>query len=210
MAVHPARLTHSFISASEQFVVNIPVVDLIGPVHHAGMITGRDNDKFATVGLEPEESTVVEAPRVAGCAAYIECQVRDRASMGDHDLFVADIVSVSADDESFDGHWNVEVDAGRLLHHLGADRYGGWREHIEHNCRNDERGSLEIRSSLPTALQPRKKYKVKSRPALGTEIARSSRLTASSNMLGLSLSEQVVDFGCDMPNLSLHSDSSQT
>ncbi len=124
VAVHPARLTHSFISASEQFVLNIPTVDLIGPVHHAGMITGRDIDKFATVGLEPEESTVVEAPRVGGCAAYIECQVRDRATMGDHDLFVADIVSVIADDESFDGHWNVEVDAGRLLHHLGADHSG--------------------------------------------------------------------------------------
>jgi flavin reductase (DIM6/NTAB) family NADH-FMN oxidoreductase RutF len=123
VAVQPTRLTHSFISASEQFVVNIPTVDLIGPVHQAGMITGRDIDKFATIGLEPEESSVVEAPRVVGCAAYIECQVRDRATMGDHDLFVADIVSVLADDESFDGHWNVESDAGRLLHHLGADRY---------------------------------------------------------------------------------------
>ena len=123
VAIHPARLTHSFISATEQFVVNIPTVDLIGPVHHAGMITGRDIDKLATVGVEPEESTVVETPRVKGCAAYIECQVRDRASIGDHDLFIADIVSVMADDESFDGFWNVESDAGRLLHHLGADRY---------------------------------------------------------------------------------------
>jgi flavin reductase (DIM6/NTAB) family NADH-FMN oxidoreductase RutF len=134
VAVHPARLTHSFISATEQFVVSIPTVDLIGPVHHAGMISGRDIDKFATVGLEPEESTVVEAPRVAGCAAYIECQVRDRATMGDHDLFVADIVSVIADDESFNGHWNVDSDAGHLLHHLGADRYAelakSYRAHL--------------------------------------------------------------------------------
>lgn len=124
VAVHPGRLTHSFITASEQFVVNIPTIDLLSPVHHAGMISGRDIDKFATVGLEPEESTVVETPRVIGCAAFIECQLRDRATIGDHDLFIADIVFVVADDESFDGHWNVEVDAGRLLHHLGADQYG--------------------------------------------------------------------------------------
>src|SRR5918992_482561 len=89
IAVHPNRLSHSFISASEQFVVNVPTVDLIGPVHQAGMISGRDIDKFATVGLEPAEATVVEAPRVSGCAAYIECQVRDRAPVGDHDLFFA-------------------------------------------------------------------------------------------------------------------------
>ena len=123
VAIHPGRLTHSFITATEQFVINIPTVDLIGPVHHAGLVSGRDIDKFATVGMEPEESSVVDAPRVAGCVAYVECQVRDRTSIGDHDLFFADIVSVSADDESFDGHWRVQVDAGRLLLHLGADRY---------------------------------------------------------------------------------------
>lgn len=123
VAVHPGRLTHAFVSASEQFVLSIPTVDLIGPVHHAGMITGRDIDKFATVGLEPGEATVVEAPLVVGCAAYIECQLRDRASFGDHDMIVADVVAVLAEDESFDGHWDVEADAGRLLHHLGADRY---------------------------------------------------------------------------------------
>jgi flavin reductase (DIM6/NTAB) family NADH-FMN oxidoreductase RutF len=89
------------------------------------MISGRDGDKFAALGLEPLESGVVEAPRVSGSAGYIECRVLDRISAGDHDLFVAEVVSIAADDESFEGHWNVEVDAGRLLHHLGADRYAG-------------------------------------------------------------------------------------
>ena len=44
---------------------------------------------------------------------------------GDHDLFIAEVVAVAADDESFDGFWNIETEAGRLLHHLGADRYAG-------------------------------------------------------------------------------------
>jgi flavin reductase (DIM6/NTAB) family NADH-FMN oxidoreductase RutF len=125
VAIHPDRLTHEFVSSTEQFVINIPVFDSLSIVHLAGMISGRDGDKFAALGVEPLESAVVEAPRVTGCPGYIECQVKDRVTAGDHDLFIAEVVSVAADDESFDGHWNVEVDAGRLLHHLGADRYAG-------------------------------------------------------------------------------------
>jgi len=125
VAIHPDRLTHQFVSATEEFVVNIPVMDSLSTVHKAGMISGHDGDKLAALGLEPSESAVVEPPRVAGCAGFIECRVQDRVSAGDHDLFIAEVVAVAADDESFDGHWNVEVDAGRLLHHLGADRYAG-------------------------------------------------------------------------------------
>jgi flavin reductase (DIM6/NTAB) family NADH-FMN oxidoreductase RutF len=51
--------------------------------------------------------------------------VRDRLSLGDHDLFVADVLEVTAMAEAFDGRWQVEADAGRVLHHLGGDRYAG-------------------------------------------------------------------------------------
>jgi len=125
VAIHPDRLTHQFVSATEEFVINIPVMDSLSVVHQAGLVSGRDADKFAALGLEPAESAIVEPPRVAGCAGYIECRVQDRISAGDHDLFIAEVVAAAADDESFDGHWHVEIDAGRLLHHLGADRYAG-------------------------------------------------------------------------------------
>jgi flavin reductase (DIM6/NTAB) family NADH-FMN oxidoreductase RutF len=128
VAIHPDRLTHEFVSATEEFVVNIPVYDSLSTVHLAGIISGRDGDKFASLGVEPADANIVEAPRVSGCAAYIECRVRDRVSAGDHDLFIAEVAHVAADDESFDGHWNIEVDGGRLLHHLGADRYAGLAE----------------------------------------------------------------------------------
>ena len=125
VAIHPERLTHQFANESEQFVISIPVLDQIAIVHNAGLVSGRAGDKFAALGVEPIESTIVEAPRVSGCAAYIECQLRDRVTAGDHDLFIAEVVYVAADDESFTGFWNVSVDAGRLLHHLGADHYAG-------------------------------------------------------------------------------------
>jgi flavin reductase (DIM6/NTAB) family NADH-FMN oxidoreductase RutF len=62
---------------------------------------------------------------VAECVGHIECELFDRVTMGDHDLFIGQVLAVTADDEAFGGIWNVEDDAGQLLHHLGADRYAG-------------------------------------------------------------------------------------
>ena len=64
-----------------------------------------------------------EAPLIAECVAHIECNVRDRVSIGDHDLFVATPMRVTALEEAFNGVWVTENDAGRVLHHLGGDLF---------------------------------------------------------------------------------------
>ena len=125
IAVQPSRLTYEFMTKTEVFTFNIPTVDLLSAVHLCGMISGNEKDKFEATGLTPELGVATEAPLIAECVAHIECEVRDRVSIGDHDLFVALPLRVTADDEAFDGIWSVDTDAGRILHHLGADRYAG-------------------------------------------------------------------------------------
>jgi flavin reductase (DIM6/NTAB) family NADH-FMN oxidoreductase RutF len=125
IAVQPSRLTYEFMTKTEVFTLNIPTVDLLSAVHLCGMVSGNEKDKFEATGLTPELGVATEAPLIAECVAHIECEVRDRVSIGDHDLFVALPLRVTADEEAFDGIWKVDVDAGRILHHLGADRYAG-------------------------------------------------------------------------------------
>lgn len=125
VAIHPGRLTYEFATKSEVFALNIPNVDLITAVHACGMTSGREGDKWEATGLNPAEATEIEAPLVAECVAHIECGLMDRRMWGDHDLFVGRVLAVQADDEAFVGSWQIETDAGRLLHHLGADRYAG-------------------------------------------------------------------------------------
>lgn len=125
VAVQPSRLTHEFITRTDQFALNIPTLDLVTAVHTCGISSGREGDKFEAAGLTPQEALEIEAPLVAECVAHIECGVIDRQSFGDHDLFVGRVLSVQALDEAFDGFWQLDTDAGRLLHHLGADRYAG-------------------------------------------------------------------------------------
>lgn len=123
VAVQPSRLTHEFMTKTEVFALNFPTLELLNAVHTVGMISGREQDKFELTGLTPEPGVATEAPLIAECIAHVECNVRDRVSIGDHDLFVATPMRVTADAEAFDGVWKTEVDVGRVLHHLGADRY---------------------------------------------------------------------------------------
>jgi flavin reductase (DIM6/NTAB) family NADH-FMN oxidoreductase RutF len=123
VAIHPSRLTHEFVAKSEQFVLNIPHLEIITATHRCGMISGRDGDKFAAAGLTMEVSIEVDPPRVAECLAHIECAIVERVRLGDHDFFIGQPLAISADDEAFDGFWKTEEEAGHILHHLGADRY---------------------------------------------------------------------------------------
>ncbi|MGI8476886.1 MAG: flavin reductase family protein [Thermomicrobiales bacterium] len=125
LAIQPSRLTHEFVSKSEAFAINIPNIDLLTAVNACGMTSGRDADKWQTTRLTPVDASEIEAPLIEECVGFIECLVVDRITFGDHDLFVGRVVAVSAAAEAFPGHWDVSGDGGRILHHLGGDRYAG-------------------------------------------------------------------------------------
>ena len=123
VAIHPSRLTHEFVAKSEMFALNVPHLEIITATHQCGMISGRDGDKFVAAGLTPTPATAIDPPLVAECLGHLECGVVERITLGDHDLFVGQVLALSADDAAFDGFWKTAEETGRILHHLGADRY---------------------------------------------------------------------------------------
>jgi flavin reductase (DIM6/NTAB) family NADH-FMN oxidoreductase RutF len=123
VAIHPGRLTHEYVSKSEFFALNIPLIDLLAAVHRCGLESGREGDKFERAGLTPFDAARLDVPLIEECVAHIECGVIARSQFGDHDLFIGQPLAVSADDEAFAERWLVETDAGRVLHHLRADYY---------------------------------------------------------------------------------------
>lgn len=123
VAIQPARLTHEFVAKSDQFALNVPHLELIAATHRCGTLSGRDGDKFAAVGLTPEDPAEIEAPLVAECLGHLECGVVERIRLGDHDFFVGQVLALSAEEEAFDTGWKVDEEGGRTLHHLGGNLY---------------------------------------------------------------------------------------
>jgi flavin reductase (DIM6/NTAB) family NADH-FMN oxidoreductase RutF len=127
----PARLaaviasgthTRTLIEESGEFVVNVPTLSMIDTVYAVGKVSGADEDKFEQHGLTTAPASIVGAPLLEGCAAWLECRlIREQTIEEKYDLFVADVVAAWADDASFvDGVWRFPDDAHRTIHHLSA------------------------------------------------------------------------------------------
>ena len=117
--------TRRLIEASGEFVVNVPTLKMIDAVYAAGQVSGEDEDKFAALALATFPASIVGAPLLAGCAAWLECKVIPEPHMQErYDLFVGDVVAAWADDASFvDGVWRFPRDEDRTLHHLSSGTF---------------------------------------------------------------------------------------
>ena len=67
-----------------------------------GVVSGRREDKFAACGFTKEAGTVLGVPLIEESPISLECRVREITSLGSHDLFLADIVGVRADEQYID------------------------------------------------------------------------------------------------------------
>jgi flavin reductase (DIM6/NTAB) family NADH-FMN oxidoreductase RutF len=114
--------TRRLVEESGEFVVNVPTLAMLDMVYAVGKVSGDDEDKFATHRLATAAASLVAAPLLEGCAAWLECRVIPEPGVqARYDLFIADVVAAWADDASFvDCVWAFPDDAHRTLHHLAS------------------------------------------------------------------------------------------
>jgi len=124
VAIHPARFTHDLVWRSEQFALNIPGRPLMEAVDKLGSVSGHDvDDKFALVGLTLADPKQIDAPLIEECLAWLECAVVDAFEIGDHRLFVGEVLVAQVEEEAFDETWLLTDEELKPLHHLGGDFY---------------------------------------------------------------------------------------
>ncbi|MBI4320296.1 MAG: flavin reductase family protein [Chloroflexi bacterium] len=123
VSIAPRRLTHEFIQKSEEFVLNVPTLRIMKQVHYCGSVSGRNVDKFKESGLIPITPREVRAPLVEQCLAHIECALVNAITIGDHTLFVGQVLSVQVEKDTFDNAWLLKEEEAKPLHNLGGRLY---------------------------------------------------------------------------------------
>lgn len=103
ISIRPSRYSYDIIKDSGDFVVNIPNESLCLETDYCGIVSGRDEDKFVQTGLTPEASIEVKAPAIKECPVSMECVLKDIIPLGAHDLFLGEIVAVTADESVMEG-----------------------------------------------------------------------------------------------------------
>ena len=127
IALRKATYTHSLITKTAQFTANLPTAAILEKVDLVGTISGRDGlDKFSEYGLTPLKSSVIEAPIIEECPVNLECRLLNVTEVGDHDLFLGEVVAMHVDSDKVGENQRVLIEKvdGFLVAEWSYFRFG--------------------------------------------------------------------------------------
>ena len=141
ISVRPERYSYKMLKDNGEFVINLTTASQARVVDYAGIYTGAKVDKFKECKLTKLASKEVSAPTIAECPLALECRVVEVIPMGTHDVFIADIVSVSCDDSIIDEAGKIRFDKAGLLAYA----------HGEYFALGEKLGSFGFSTKKPSA-----------------------------------------------------------
>ena len=111
ISVRPERFSYPILKETGEFVINLTTEKLAFAADYCGVKSGREIDKFTETKLTPVSAREVGAPLIAESPVNIECRVREVKPLGSHELFLADVVAVHADEKYMDekGKFRLEL-----------------------------------------------------------------------------------------------------
>ena len=121
ISLRPERYSSPIIKDTGEFVINLTTRQLAFATDYCGVKSGREVDKFKELGLTPLSAKEVRAPLIAESPVNIECRVRQVMPLGSHDMFLADVAAVHADEKYMDDTHKFHLDkAEPIVYSHGA------------------------------------------------------------------------------------------
>ncbi|MFG6330479.1 MAG: flavin reductase family protein [Lachnospiraceae bacterium] len=121
VSVRRERYSYEILKETGEFVINLATKELVRALDYCGVRSGRDVDKFAQMHLQELPSKTVKAPGIMESPVNIECRVTEVKPLGSHDLFLAEVTSVTVDDRYMDESGKFRLnDAGLIAYSHGA------------------------------------------------------------------------------------------
>ena len=98
VSIRPERHSYDIVKRNMEFTLNLTTVELARATDWCGVRSGRDYNKFEEMSLTPCKGVKVSAPYIKQSPIAIECRVKEIIHLGTHDMFIADVLNVIADD----------------------------------------------------------------------------------------------------------------
>ncbi|MBQ6036749.1 MAG: flavin reductase family protein [Lachnospiraceae bacterium] len=121
ISIRKERFSHHMVLETGEFVVNLTTEEILEATDYAGVKSGRDVDKWKETGLTPEKASVVDVPLIKESPLNLECRVKQVLELGSHDMFIADIVAVDADEKYLDETGRFRLDRCGLIAYSHGD-----------------------------------------------------------------------------------------
>ena len=97
VSIRPERHSYDIVKRNMEFTLNLTTEELARATDWCGVRSGKDYNKFEEMHLTPGKAKTVSAPIIKESPLCIECRVKEIVSLGSHDMFIADVLNVKAD-----------------------------------------------------------------------------------------------------------------
>ncbi|HWQ79755.1 MAG TPA: flavin reductase family protein [Anaerovoracaceae bacterium] len=124
ISVRQSRHSHGIIERSGEFVINLCTEKLTFAADYCGVKSGRDINKFQAQNLTPAPGQLVKCPMIQESPVNIECRVKEVHHYPSHDMFIADILAVHADESLLDEKGKLELERAGLICYSHGEYYG--------------------------------------------------------------------------------------
>lgn len=115
ISVRPERYSYNIIKETGEFVINLTTKDLAYATDWCGVKSGRDFDKFKEMKLTKEKCNFVNCPAIKESPVSIECKVKEIKELGSHHMFMAEILSIDADEKYIDEKGAFDISKCNLV-----------------------------------------------------------------------------------------------
>ena len=102
ISVRPERHSYNIIKKNKEFVINLTTEQLARITDFNGVKSGKNIDKFKETGLTPVKTKKINTISIEESPVNIECRVTQIIPLGSHDMFLAEVVSVSVNENLLD------------------------------------------------------------------------------------------------------------
>lgn len=109
ISVRPERYSYNLIKDSGEFVINLTSKDLVYATDWCGVKSGSKVDKFESMKLIKEKCNFVSCPQIKQSPVSIECKVKEIKELGSHHMFMAEVLSINADEKYIDENGAFDI-----------------------------------------------------------------------------------------------------
>ena len=102
ISVRKDRFSHPMLMRQKEFALNLVSEPLLRACDYCGCTTGARVDQFEHCHLTKEKAAMIGAPLIAESPVSLECRVTQVIELGSHDLFLARVLAVKADERYMD------------------------------------------------------------------------------------------------------------
>lgn len=115
ISVRPERFSYKIIKNTGEFAINLTTTKLAFATDWCGVKSGANVDKFKEMNLTKEKLNHIKCPGIKESPVTIECKVEEIKKLGSHDMFIANVLSIDADNQYIDENGAFDITKCNLI-----------------------------------------------------------------------------------------------